>query len=173
MELINKPLQTISLFELDKAGREEFIVQLVEAMDAGQVEPILVHLQVKGMEKIIDNLTETDEKKNPLALQAKRYKSLVLESVKTYGNKDVQFKNGKFDIKEVGVKYDYSQCNDPELAEWSTQASELAEKIKAKQKFLQTIPQKGLLVTNEETGETNTIYPPSRSSTTSVQCTIK
>lgn len=167
------PIKTVSLFELNKAGRAEFVTQLVEAMDNGEIEPIQVHLQVKGMEKIIDCLTETDEKKNPLFEQAKKYKALVLASVQQYGNKDVEYKGAKFDIKEVGVKYDYSQCNDPELAEWAQAAAELSEKIKAKQKFLQTVPQKGLLITNEETGETNTVYPPSKSSTTAVQCTLK
>jgi len=155
-------LKTISLFELDKVGREEFVIQVIEAMEAGKVEPILVHLQVKGMEKLIESFTEN-----------KSYKSLVLDSVRTYGEKDVQFHNGKFDIKEVGVKYDYSQCNDSELMQWQAELAQLTEKIKAKQKFLQTVPAKGLLVTNEETGETATIYPPSKTSTTSVQCTLK
>jgi len=119
----NNNLQVISLFELDKQGRESFVINVIEAMGQGQVEPILVHLQVKGMEKLIEDFTSNQN-----------YKKLVLDSVSQYGQKDVQFHNAKFDIKEVGVKYDYTQCGDIELEEMSKQVAALNENIKAKQK---------------------------------------
>lgn len=173
MEQNETPVKVLSLFELNKEGRESFVVQLVERIDEGEVDAMLVHLQVKGMEKIIDALTETDEKKNPLFESAKKYKNLVLSAVQQHGVKQVDFRNAKFEIKEVGVKYDYSQCNDPEVSELLAQSEVIKKKLTERQKFLQTVPGKGLLITNEETGETNTVYPPSKSSTTSIQCTLK
>lgn len=164
----------LSLFETDKSQRQTFISGVVEALEQGQVDPLKVHLQVKCMEKIIEGLTSTDEKKNKdSAAAAKRYRELVVEAAERYGTKEFEFMNAKVKIGETGTKYDYSQCNDPELVEWNKQAKELADKIKARQELLQKVGQKGMIITNEETGETFTAYPPSKSSTTNVILTLK
>jgi hypothetical protein len=52
-------------------------------------------------------------------------------------------------------------------------AARINEKLKERQKFLQSMPSDGLGVFIEETGEVFTLYPPSKSSTTSVAVTLK
>ncbi len=125
------------------------------------------------MEKILESLTSTDEKKNKdLLPEAKRYKELVLDAAQKYGKQEFQFMNAKMKISETGVSYDYSQCGDTELAEWEVQATELKAKIDARKKMLQTISDKGMTIVTEQ-GEGITVYPPAKKSTTSVICSLK
>lgn len=164
----------LSLFETTKAQRQSFVSGVVQAMANGEVDPLKIHLQVKCMEKIIESLTSTDEKKNKDGIElAKMYRRLTLEAAEKYGAREFEFMNSKIKIGETGTKYDYSQCGDPELAVWQSHALELAEKIKARQSLLQTVPAKGMIITVEETGETATVYPPSKSSTTNIVVTLK
>ena len=78
----------------------------------------------------------------------------------------------KLELAEVGVKYDYSQCNDPKLNQMELDYEALGNKISDRKEFLKTLNPKGLTEVDEETGETNTLYPPSKTSKSSVKCTI-
>lgn len=164
----------LSLFETDKEQRKSFVWGVVQALENGQVDPLKVHLHVKCMEKIIEGLTSTDEKKNKdTAAAAKRYRELVVEAAEKFGTKEFEFMNAKVKIGETGTKYDYSQCGDPELAEWAKQHKELSDKIKARQELLQKVSEKGMPMIYENTGEVFTAYPAAKSSTTNVIITLK
>lgn len=82
----------------------------------------------------------------------------------------------KIELAEVGTKYDYSKCADPLYDQLYDHLQEcltlLNEKIKIRETFLKSLPIEGLLVTEEETGETYKIYPPSKSSTSSYKVTL-
>lgn len=151
----------VSLFETTKDQRQSFCIDLVKRLENGEVDPIKLHLQVKSMEDIVKQLND-----NAI------YKSMLLDAAEKHGKK-FTFQNAEFNVREVGVKYDYSQCNDPVLAELEQQAATIGEALKARQKFLQTAPQSGLTIVIESTGEAATVYPPSKSSTTSVAVTLK
>lgn len=164
----------LALFDTNKEQRQSFIMSTMEALESGEADPLMVHYQLKCIEKIIEEMTNTDEKKNRDGYRvATRYKELLLEAVEKRREKKFQFLNSTVEIKEVGVKYDYSKCEDVELQEWQSQADVLNEKIKNRQKMLQTIPVKGMPMVNEDTGETYTVYPPAKSSTTSIAVTLK
>lgn len=162
----------LALFETDKSQRESFVADIVNRLENGDINPLKVHLQVKAMEEIIDRLTNTTEK-GKQAEAAKKYRNLLLSEAEKQEAKKFSLYNASFEIKEVGTKYNYSQCSDPELAELEAQMTAINEKLKERQKFLQTVPSKGLPIVNEETGETYTVYPPSKSSTTSVTVSLK
>lgn len=151
----------VSLFETTKEQRQSFCIDLVSRLEAGEVDPLKVHLQVKSMEDIIKQLNDNTV-----------YKSMLLDAAEKHGKK-FTFQNAEFSVKEVGVKYDYSQCNDPVLQELEQEAAKIGEALKARQKFLQTAPQSGLTIVIEATGEAATVYPPSKSSTTSVAVSLK
>lgn len=152
----------LSLFETTKEERQSFIVKVVEALEAGQVDPLKVHLQAKCLESIVKELNA-----NPV------YKSTVLDAAEKYGKKSFEFSNSKMEIKEVGTKYDFSKCADPVLEALYVKQAEVDKLVKDRETFLKTVPQKGMIVTDEESGETFTCYPPSKSSTTSVVTTLK
>jgi hypothetical protein len=152
----------LSLFETNKEQRQSFVVKVVESLEHGQVDPLKVHLQVKMMEDIIKGLNAD-----------KTYKSHVLDAAQKYGQKSFEYSNSKVEIKETGTKYDFSNCNDPVLARLHAKQAELDAEVKARETMLKSVSEKGLVITDEETGETVTIYPPSKSSSTSVAITLK
>ncbi len=151
----------VALFETTKEQRQTFCIDLIERLENGEADPLKVHLQVKSMEDIVKQLNDNTV-----------YKKYLLDAAEKNGKK-FQFQNAEFAIKEVGVKYDYSQVNDPIYAELEAQVADVTEKLKSRQKFLQTVPTEGLNIIIEGTGEAVTVYPPSKSSTTSVAVTLK
>lgn len=72
----------------------------------------------------------------------------------------------EFQIKETGVKYDYSICDDSELDELDINIKELTEKKKIREKFLKSI--KGEVFDNNGVK----LNAPSKKSTTSVTVKI-
>lgn len=152
----------LSLFETSKEQRQSFALGVVDALQQGEAEPLKVHLQVKCMEDIIKLLNANSI-----------YKSSVLEAAQKYGAKTFEYQQAKIEIKETGVKYDYSKCEDVVLNEMYKQQEDLDAKIKARETMLKSVSPKGMIVTDEETGDTFTVYPPAKSSTTNVAVTLK
>lgn len=152
----------LSLFETNKDQRQSFALSVVDAIEQGRVDPLKAHLQVKCMEDIIKLINS-----NTI------YKKAVLEQAEQYGQKSFQFNNAKIEIKEVGVKYDFSQTGDIIYHELLKKQSELEKQIKDREAMLKTVSEKGLVITEQETGETFTVYPPAKSSSTSVVVTLK
>jgi hypothetical protein len=78
----------------------------------------------------------------------------------------------KLELAEVGTKYDFSQCNDSYLVRLESELVILEEKIKNRKDMLKTLSPEGIIVFDEETGEGDTVYPPSKTSKSSVKTTI-
>jgi formiminotetrahydrofolate cyclodeaminase len=172
-EIVLTAPEKLALFQTTKDERRAFVESLINALNEGELKPLDIHLQIKSMEDIISQLTDRNEKTNKNFTTAIRYNQLLLEAAEQYHQKSFEYQNAKIELKEVGTKYDYSQCNDAEYSELVAQQKEITEKVKAKERFLQTVPVKGIVITNDETGETYTVYPPSKKSTTSVAISLK
>jgi hypothetical protein len=153
--------ENMAAFAVSKANREELAIQIVEAIDAGELNPLDIHYQVKAMEDFIKVLTGNT-----------RYKDYVLTEGMKHG-KSFEFNGSKMEIKETGVKYDYSKCGDPTWDGLETLASDIKEKQKEREKFLKSVPAEGVEIVSNETGEVIKVYPPSKSSTTSIAVTLK
>lgn len=151
----------LELFQTTKEDRKEFVSTIVNQVQNGNVDPLKLHLQLKSMEDIIKGFNADEQ-----------YKSLLLDAAEKHG-KAFDYQSAKFQIKETGTKYDYSQCNDSQLAELEEMKAKLEEQIKKHQTFLKTLPLSGKTILNEETGEAVTMYPPSKSSTTGLAITLK
>lgn len=124
---------------------------------SGDYNPLDVELQLKAMEETIKQLRSDED-----------IRQFVLSEAEKHG-KFFEWRGAKMSIREVGVKYDYSTSGDSEWAILDAQIKELTEKRKAREKFLQNIPEMGTV--SPETGET--IYRPAKSSTTSIAVTLK
>lgn len=146
----------MQLFETTKAQRQEYAYSLIEKLDNGEVDPLRLHLQIKAMEDLIKQLQDNTA-----------YKLFLLDEAAKYG-KSFEYINAKFEVKEMGVKYDYSQCGDPEMTELLRQETEIKEKVKARSEYLKTVPTTGLSIMQEDTGELVKVYPPSKTSTTTL-----
>jgi len=151
----------LSLFQTDKAQRATFVSDIIARLEEGSAKPLEVHLQTKAMIEIAEALIADNT-----------YRDILLEEATKYG-KAFDYQNAKFSIREVGTKYDYSQCGDLMLAELQERSERATIALKARQDFLKVVPTSGVLFTDEITGETYKIYPPSKTSTTSVAVTLK
>lgn len=150
----------LSLFETNKAQRKSFVSDLLSRIDTGGVNPIKVHLQLKCMSDIIKQVQDDRD-----------YKDMLLTEVEK--TKNISLPNANIEIRETGVKWHYENCNDAILNDLHQQLNELQERIKGREKFLQTLPDEGLIITDKETGETTQIHKPYKTSTTGVVVTLK
>ena len=151
----------LSLFETNKAQRATFVSDIIARLEQGSANPLVVHLQAKSMIEIAEAL-----------IADLSYREILLDEATKHG-KAFDYQSAKFSIREVGTKYDYSKCEDLKLLELQKEAELATIVLKARQDFLKVVPIAGVLFTDEITGETYKIYPPSKSSTTSVTVTLK
>jgi hypothetical protein len=100
------------------------------------------------------------------------YLDYLIGEVSKYGKVMTTSTGTKLELAEVGTKYDFSQCNDSYLVKLESELVILEEKIKNRKDMLKTLSPEGIIVFDEETGEGDTVYPPSKTSKSSVKCTI-
>ena len=129
----------------------------INAVLEGEVDPITAHINVSKMEAAIKAYKEHPD-----------VRDITLRELAKYGKKQ-SFGDCTLEECEAGVKYDYSECNDSELEALEKQRHELDIKIKQRQATLKSLPFEGLC--NPDTGEM--IYPPAKSSKTTIKTTFK
>jgi hypothetical protein len=147
-------LNVLSIFDNQKEIRQAFIEDVIERVSNGEISPLKLHYQLKVMEEILEGITADNE-----------YKKIVLSEAEKIGRKFISY-NAEFQIKEAGVKYDYTNCNHSELSEINEKIQALKNRKDEIEKFLKTVPAKGMDLLNMETGEAYTVYPPVKTSTT-------
>lgn len=158
MNALINPSDTLALFQTNKGQRMDFVLTLVEQITSGAADPLTAHLQVKCLEDLLDLIKE-----NTI------YRTAVIEAAEKHGSRSFQLHNATFKFMEVGVKYDYSLCEDPVVLDLMEQEKQIKERLKERQKLLQAMPEKGMA--DPETG--CIVYPPSRKSTTTIAVTLK
>jgi len=158
MELTTQGI--LSLFQTTKAERSTFIADVMERIENGTADAIKVHLQLKAMEEIVKTLTTNES-----------YKTHLIDAAEKNGKKFVAF-NAEFSIKEMGQRYDFTYCGDNELLEFYTQQDKLKYLIKEREDFLKKVPVSGMQKVTDN-GEVITLFPPSKTSTTTVAVTLK
>lgn len=156
---MNLQVTNLALFETNKEQRQTFVEQVIYNIEEGNQDPLKIHLQVKCLEDIIKQLTS-----HPL------YKESLISEAQKFG-KSFEHHNAKFEIKEMGVKYDYSNCGDRIYNELAFKKAELDEKIKEREKLLKSVPLSGMQIIVED--ELVTVYPPVKTSTTSITVNLK
>jgi len=77
----------------------------------------------------------------------------------------------KIELAEVGTKYDYINCNDVQLNKLLTDQEFIEFQIKERQTFLKSLPTEGLETITSE-GEVIKLFPPTKTSTSSIKTTL-
>lgn len=149
----------LSFFDIDKESRKAFAESLILGLKEGLSNPLKIHYQIKCIEDFVKTLTSDAE-----------YKTLLLDEASKYG-KSFEHLNAKFEVKEMGVKYDYSVCNDPTYNKLKAQLTIIEDELKSREKYLKAIPPQGVQTLLED--EVVTLYPPAKSSTTSITVNLK
>lgn len=127
--------------------------ELIDSIYEGNVNALDIAVRVKFMEDVITSIK--DKLRDSVIEQCSKYQK----------GEDIVHYNGEFAIKEAGVKYDYTNCNDPELNDIVKEIERLTELRKEREKFLRAI-KTSITTCCELTGEVITLFPPIKSSTT-------
>ncbi len=124
----------------------------------GEVEPLQFAANVSALEQLFKAL------KADILI-----KDVILEEAEKYGSKSFDKGNAKYQIKEVGVKYDFSGCNDSELDQITSDLKELTNEKKKRETLLKAIdPDKEFY-----DGDGVQLFAPIKSSTTQVAIILK
>jgi hypothetical protein len=151
-------ISTLSQLPETKQQIEVFASQLENGLINGQIiASDLLRFQ-KAMEKVF-------EKIKPTLIEN------ALNEISQYEKNSV-IKGSEFSIVEAGVKYDYSECNDIEYNTLTTQIEAIKSTLKDRETFLKAIKEP-LQMIDENSGEVYTIYPPKKTSTTTLKVTFK
>jgi hypothetical protein len=127
----------LSLFDTDKEQRALFVQNVINTLDAGTIDPLKLHVQIKCMEDIIARL-----KRHP------EYRDAVSSQASMYGRGKHDFHNATFEVKATAGSYDYSHD-----AEWCR----LRDMMKAREGFLKNLTEPMDYVTGD--GEVCKVYP--------------
>lgn len=144
---------------LDQVAR--FVSKVKEEALSGEYDPLEVLKQLRMAQKAIELLNKDEEIEEAAQKQHAKY-----------GQKTVELTGATITSKEVGVKYEYSACGDTEWERYKSAESNAIENRKAREKFLQSLTAP-ITIVNEETGETETINPAPKTSTTKLVVTLK
>jgi hypothetical protein len=151
-------ISTLSQLPETKQQIETFAYSLEQGLNNGQiVASDLLRFQ-KAMEKVF-------EKIKPTLIEN------ALNEISQY-EKNTVIKGSEFSIVEAGVKYDYSNCNDLEYNMLTIQLEALKSTLKDRETFLKSIKEP-LQMIDENSGEVYTIYPPKKTSSTTLKVTFK
>jgi hypothetical protein len=167
-------MELIKFNHTTKEERSQLVREIFDEVLNGRVNPLELHLRLKSAEEVIKQLTGLEP-----------YKAILLDEAQKHG-KSFQYHTAKVDIRETGVKYDYSGCGSSILAELYRKQEAINDEIKEWEAYLKAIPASGVVnfvqkryenpdgsVVIESTGEVETHYPPTKTSTTSVAVTLK
>ena len=150
----------LSLFETTKQERNTFTADVMERIENGTADPVKVHLQLKCMEEIVKSLTSNES-----------YKTHLIDAAEKNGKKFMAF-NAEFSVKEMGTRYDYSKCGDADLLAMLESIETITAAVKERQEYLKKIPAAGVQQIDAN-GEVITLFPPSKTSTTTVAVSLK
>ena len=154
-------MELIKFNHTTKEQRSQLVREIMDEVLNGRINPLELHLRLKSAEEVIKQLTGLEP-----------YKAILLDEAEKHG-KSFDYQTAKIDIREVGVKYDYSQCGNDTLAQLYIDAANILLKIKNLESYHKSLPPEGIQAVNTTTGELESHYPPAKSSTTSVAVTLK
>jgi hypothetical protein len=154
-------MELIKFNHTTKEERTQLVREIFDEVLNGRINPLELHLRLKSAEEVIKQLTGLEP-----------YKAILLDEAQKHG-KSFNYQTAKIDIREVGVKYDYSGCGNSILEKLYEDKSLIDEAIKSIETYHKGLPSAGVQVVLSETGEVETHYPPAKTSTTSVAVTLK
>ncbi len=103
-----------------------------------------------------------------------KIKSFVIEEASKYDKNESITTLGfyRVEVKEMGTKYDFSQCNHPKWNELQSEIERLREEQKQVETFLKGLKASMSIASEDTDGEIVTVYPPIKTLTTSAVFTI-
>jgi hypothetical protein len=138
--------------------KEVALIAVQSVLEVGN--PLEIAESLSSMELFIKEVKADERFKNYVREELEKNKVFVTAS------------GAKIELAETGTKYDFSKCNDQNLIDLYATKEGIELNIKSRETFLKTVPLSGLEIVDTESGEVSTIYPPSKSSTSSYKVTL-
>jgi len=158
LAVIAEPEDLIGIIPSLKQGIKQFVGNLLQRMDDGELDPLEIHVKlIKTMEKIAKEVSESEG-----------YKKAVRNSAEAYG-KEFQRFGATIKLSEAGTEYDYSNCGHIYYENVCQKIESLKKDKKKYETELKAIKTSKEFIFNEEK---HTVYPPVKSSTSSVTVTF-
>jgi hypothetical protein len=132
----------------------EATTQILAPSIQGYADPLLLFINAKKVMRILEDIIANVEED-------------ALAEAHKHNNRVFEYKGATITLKEVGVKYDYSACNDPKLAQISSSLESWKSQEKERHTFLKSLKSKTSVV-DEESGEVISLLPPIKSSKTGI-----
>lgn len=146
--------------EISKTSIQQTINEINDALDNEQYNALKIALDIKYFQEVLDGIKD-------------KLREKVLDSLSKYHkNEKIMIYGNEYIIKESGVKYDYTNCNDSYYNDLINEINKLNELKAHREAFLKTLQSKTNIV-DEDTGEINEINPPIKSSTTTYQIKLQ
>ncbi len=143
---------------LSKEAQTATVNDLVAQVKGGNVDPLQAYVQMKAIAEMADQFI-----KHPDIV------SLTQGEVLSRG-KDAMFGGAKVAVAYT-TRFDYSMCGDSEYDSLVAEKENIDAKIKSRQMYLKSIPNK-VEVVNQETGELVTICAPLPTKSSSIRVTF-
>ena len=149
------------VLKLNPTSVAEAVKQAKEAIIQGTIDPIIAHINVQKMAKIIDEYSKDKE-----------VRRITLNALELYGQRTVTKGDATLEITETATRYDYSTTGDARIEELYALKKALDADIKEREQYLKSLPSSGVQVIDPDTGEVATLYPPCKTSTTWIRTTF-
>jgi len=158
-ELPSTAIGTLRLFATTQTQVDVFSDQIIESVKHGEANPLEVLTMFKAFEKVSERVL--NEIKPNILTEAEKHPERIFE-----------FNGNKIEKAELGVKYNYSICNDPVYNELKMKLDEAAKLVKEREEFLKALKEP-ITQLNEDTGEIFKIIPPLKTSQSGVKISIR
>lgn len=143
-----------------KTAQKETVDSLVTQVIGGEVDAVETFIKAKALYETLGAFL-----KNSGVVET------TISECEKNGHEGALYNGARMIVAEAGVRYDFSSCNDPKWNDLAAQKATIEAQLKERETFLRAIPGSQTIV-NEETGEVATVYPPTKTSSTTVKVTF-
>lgn len=151
-------LSTLKVMPETKAEVKKFGESLIQSIQFGEVNALEMDGRLKALEELINIVRKSQEMSETLIIEAEKH-----------GQKSFEYGNFKYQIKEVGTKYDFTLCNDTEWEQLKSEEESVKKKIKEREMMLKTIKHDTVLYNSDGVQ----LEAPIKTSTTKVVTLLK
>lgn len=141
-------------FVTGKEQIENFVNQVVGEVESGNLNPLKLKIYTKSLSKAIEEIE-------------KRTAPGTLTEAEKYGEKKFEAYGAKIEMAELGAKYGYAACGDPNWDTLTAEIDRLTKERSDRETFLKTLkePMSDM--------EGVVINPPIKRSTTGIKISFK
>ena len=155
----SSPRELLTMMASTSTQIDVFSDGVIESVQGGEINPLTVLIQLKAMEKATERILKEIRP------------NLLTEAAKHPGN-EFEYMGNKITKVEHGTKYDFSKCGDGILHYLEANLEKAEKELSERTAFLKAI-KTPIELFNSETGETSSITPPTKTSTSGLNVKIK